>query len=1302
MASLLDTPFPFVLVELALRSAVVMLAALAAATLLRRSSSARRHLVWTLSIACLLALPVLTASLPEWPVRWLPTWTGKQTAPAERDSRPIETSRPTEIVDRSGPMIRIEPDGASTAPAESPIALAPTRSAAVVESRAARGPIPWLALVWGAGTLLAFVPLAVGLLQLAFLRKNSRPVDEPRPPELLEDVKRQLGVRTPVQLRQSDSVRIPLTWGARRAVILIPSDANAWNESRLRLVLLHELAHVRRRDWLTQLAAHVACAMYWFNPLVWLAARQMRIERERACDDLVLGAGAKASDYAQELIALAAQVAHSRLPALVAVPMARMGALEDRLRGILDIRRSRSALTTMTVLIGTAFAVGAMAPLAMLRAASASTTAADESPQPDVPTAKPDPSKEPSTAKPEETKRTDTGPKTENPNPGKPAEIDDVGEQFANGIAINVMNAKGDKTIPEFRVIAGVSSGSVSSEFEKRTGKTVINWQPHTCRIGKDGGYVWPLDKAYDEMAIRVEADGYVPQRFTGIKKSKGAQHIVFLLAEDKGIAGSLKTPDGKPAAGATVAVALPQRDVVWSEGKLRGADDPLPEKPGDRWRRPLFVKTDAEGAFRLPTETDPAAAVLIVHESGVRELSYDAWKESPAVTLQKWGRIAGQVLWQDKPGAEEGVTMSVHRDEYGYPGMVASYGTVITGKDGKFTFDRVLPGMVQISRPLKPADPNSNISGVILNGMHVHAKVVEGVDTPVQIGGHGRTVTGRFLGLKSWEGATFHVHPEAPHFGFGGDNAAWSAFARLKSSPIGQAFFRDKQTVKEDGTFSLERMLPGRYQLFLSVPGIKGYAASTQILIDAEAPGQKPEAISVGDIVVVKKPAAEQENAVKPGEKPVEKPAATPVDKPVDKPADKPAQKKPGRTVTIRGKVLDDATGDPVQRIIVQGGMFDPANPNKVSWGFSEGRSSSRDGSFSTTIRWDDGWTARIVADGYLPQPVITAAPPADKDEIVVTIRLKRGPKVRGVVFDHTGKPLKNAAVFAIGPTGLNLAGGSAVSAYGGNDGDVASVKTDDAGRFEIEAGEAKSLAVSHAQFDAWPATIPEKGDLTIRLPEPARVEVEIDVDGADKESTVFYQLLTSHMPEFVRLQSTRDLKAANPGKLTLAALPPGKYQISRNVMNNLGQIGFGAMLDRQFFEVKAGETKAINFARKSGARVRGKVTLPADTKLMGIVVAIRNEKAEKSPFDEHEWTTVYASQTAEKDGTFRTERVLPGKYLLHVRAYTPLTEEQMRRTGFILPSFSAERRIEVPADGELTLEDIPLVPGAGRNTLD
>src|SRR5512142_1593214 len=100
------------------------------------------------------------------------------------------------------------------------------------------------------------------------------------------------------RLLLSADVQLPFTAGVLRPTIVLPRAAEAWDEDRRRVVLAHELAHVRRRDLVTHLLGRVACALYWFHPLVWLAARRARTEGERACDDLVLSTGARASAYA--------------------------------------------------------------------------------------------------------------------------------------------------------------------------------------------------------------------------------------------------------------------------------------------------------------------------------------------------------------------------------------------------------------------------------------------------------------------------------------------------------------------------------------------------------------------------------------------------------------------------------------------------------------------------------------------------------------------------------------------------------------------------------------------------------------------------------------------------------------------------------------------------------------------------------------------------------------------------------------------------------------------------------------------
>jgi hypothetical protein len=122
------------------------------------------------------------------------------------------------------------------------------------------------------------------------------------------------------------------------------------------VVLLHELAHVQRRDCQMQLVAHVALALHWLNPLAWLAMRRLRIEREHACDDKVLSFGCRASDYADHLLYIARGLIATSEPGWASLAMARTSHLEGRVEAILDPenpRRLPDRRTTMTALATT-------------------------------------------------------------------------------------------------------------------------------------------------------------------------------------------------------------------------------------------------------------------------------------------------------------------------------------------------------------------------------------------------------------------------------------------------------------------------------------------------------------------------------------------------------------------------------------------------------------------------------------------------------------------------------------------------------------------------------------------------------------------------------------------------------------------------------------------------------------------------------------------------------------------------------------------------------------------------------------
>ena len=108
---------------------------------------------------------------------------------------------------------------------------------------------------------------------------------------------------------EHESISGPFTYGVFRPIVFLPYDAENWSEDALRRALRHELEHLSRADWLMHCLARMACAVYWFHPLVWIAWRRLSLEAERACDDAVL-LRENAVEYASFLI----NVAERELP----------------------------------------------------------------------------------------------------------------------------------------------------------------------------------------------------------------------------------------------------------------------------------------------------------------------------------------------------------------------------------------------------------------------------------------------------------------------------------------------------------------------------------------------------------------------------------------------------------------------------------------------------------------------------------------------------------------------------------------------------------------------------------------------------------------------------------------------------------------------------------------------------------------------------------------------------------------------------------------------------------------------------
>lgn len=281
-----------VLFDAALKGALLVILAGGLVVGMRRASAAARYHVWLLVVTGLMVIPVLSMLLPGWHV--LPAWTELHFATA---GPPGETRTPVGTPSSADSPATSLRDGISGMWVMAP-------------------------LVWAAGSLVMMAPAALGLLSLRRLEAGTRVIRDGRWSSLLESLRGELGIRRRVLLLEGNEGCMPMTWGLFKTRILLPADAESWPVQRRRMVLLHELAHVRRGDFAADLMAKLARAMHWFNPLAWLAVRQLAVERERACDDLVLSSNSDAGEYAEHLLQVAAGLRSPRLAAALAIRMA--------------------------------------------------------------------------------------------------------------------------------------------------------------------------------------------------------------------------------------------------------------------------------------------------------------------------------------------------------------------------------------------------------------------------------------------------------------------------------------------------------------------------------------------------------------------------------------------------------------------------------------------------------------------------------------------------------------------------------------------------------------------------------------------------------------------------------------------------------------------------------------------------------------------------------------------------------------------------------------------------------------------
>lgn len=207
--------------------------------------------------------------------------------------------------------------------------------------------ISWFAIAWAAGFALFTIRLALDFASLTRWRRRAIDHDDPVIDEVLEACRQQLGVNRNVRARLHPDTVSPAIAGLFRPVVYLPTNSVLWSEDTLRMVLLHELGHVARRDLWTNLAAQVACLVHWFNPLVWWLRGRLMAQCEFACDAKVIEVGADPANYATALC----DVAESSTLPRAALAMAGRASLRERVERVVCRQRSSGSLLVSAALL---------------------------------------------------------------------------------------------------------------------------------------------------------------------------------------------------------------------------------------------------------------------------------------------------------------------------------------------------------------------------------------------------------------------------------------------------------------------------------------------------------------------------------------------------------------------------------------------------------------------------------------------------------------------------------------------------------------------------------------------------------------------------------------------------------------------------------------------------------------------------------------------------------------------------------------------------------------------------------------
>jgi beta-lactamase regulating signal transducer with metallopeptidase domain len=391
---------PAIILDTLLKATLLLVLAWGATVILKRRSASTRHLVRAFALAGLLLLPLSVLLLPAWHVKGVPGFarsaaaaapaTAPPASPAATEmapafTAPVKTRHEAQLSARRARVSSLPPGSAATRleapsaslsiPSASATTVTSTAPAAVsAASQEARQSLllECLFLLWIAGALVFLARWRLNSLRLAALLRRAAILTDSGWNAQVRALAGEMAIDRHVALLVSNEIEVPITTGILFPKIVLSPDYAEWSALRRAAILNHELAHIKRLDAFTQALAHLTAVLYWFHPLVWLMAREMRSERERACDDQVLAAGTKPSDYAHELLDIVSGLREPELAAALA--MARRSQLEGRVLAVLNPALPRGGVSVKAAIGIAVLTFSIVLPLAALRPAPQAST----------------------------------------------------------------------------------------------------------------------------------------------------------------------------------------------------------------------------------------------------------------------------------------------------------------------------------------------------------------------------------------------------------------------------------------------------------------------------------------------------------------------------------------------------------------------------------------------------------------------------------------------------------------------------------------------------------------------------------------------------------------------------------------------------------------------------------------------------------------------------------------------------------------------------------------------------------------